>query len=41
VTYVVVAFAILVQGLTLGSVVRRVAARADLELERTRLDRSQ
>jgi CPA1 family monovalent cation:H+ antiporter len=30
ITYVVVAFAILVQGLTLGSVVRRVASRADV-----------
>ncbi|MGA7981934.1 MAG: sodium:proton antiporter [Chromatiaceae bacterium] len=38
VTYVIVVFAILVQGLTLGRVVRKVAARADIELERTRLD---
>jgi Na+:H+ antiporter len=38
VTYVIVVFAILVQGLTLGLVVRRVAARADVELERTRID---
>jgi CPA1 family monovalent cation:H+ antiporter len=35
VTYVVVAFAILVQGLTLGSVARRWASRADAELART------
>jgi len=38
VTYVVVAFAMLVQGLTLGSVVSRLANRADVELARTRLD---
>jgi CPA1 family monovalent cation:H+ antiporter len=38
VTYVIVVFAILVQGLTLGRVVRKIAARADIELERTRLD---
>lgn len=36
-TYVVVVFSILVQGLTLGSVVRRFQARADLELSRTEL----
>jgi CPA1 family monovalent cation:H+ antiporter len=41
VTYVVVAFAILVQGLTLGSVVRRWASRADVELARTQLDRDE
>jgi CPA1 family monovalent cation:H+ antiporter len=38
VTYVVVAFSILVQGLTLGSVVRRWANRADVELARAQLD---
>jgi CPA1 family monovalent cation:H+ antiporter len=37
VTYIVVVFSILVQGLTLGPVVRRVGARADLEMERTEL----
>jgi CPA1 family monovalent cation:H+ antiporter len=38
VTYLIVAFAILVQGLTMGPIVRRLAARADVELERTRLE---
>jgi CPA1 family monovalent cation:H+ antiporter len=38
VTYIIVVFAILVQGLTLGRVVRKVAARANIELKRTRLD---
>ncbi len=38
VTYVVVVFSVLVQGLTLAPLVRAKAARADLELERTRLD---
>lgn len=36
-TYVVVVFSILVQGLTLGPLVRRFSARADLELSRTEL----
>jgi CPA1 family monovalent cation:H+ antiporter len=40
VTYIVVTFSILVQGLTLGPVVRRVGQRADLEMERTELPRS-
>ncbi|MEA3639375.1 MAG: sodium:proton antiporter [Lamprobacter sp.] len=39
VTYIVVAFSILVQGLTLGPLVRRVGARANLEMERTELPR--
>ncbi len=39
VTYIVVVFSILVQGLTLGAVVRRVGERADLEMERTELPR--
>lgn len=38
VTYVVVVFSVLVQGLTLAPLVRAKAARADLELERTRLE---
>jgi monovalent cation:H+ antiporter, CPA1 family len=38
VTYLIVAFAILVQGLTMGPLVRRLAARADIELKRTRLE---
>ncbi|MCG6940040.1 MAG: sodium:proton antiporter [Thiohalocapsa sp.] len=37
VTYCVVVFSILVQGLTLGPVVRAVAKRADIEMERTEL----
>lgn len=37
VTYIVVVFSILVQGLTLGRVVRAFAARADIEMERTEL----
>jgi len=37
ITYIVVVFSILVQGLTLGTVVRRVGERADLEMERTEL----
>lgn len=37
VTYIVVVFSILVQGLTLGPVVRRVATRADIEMDRTEL----
>jgi len=36
-TYIVVAFSILVQGLTLGPVVRLMARRADVEMERTEL----
>lgn len=36
-TYVVVVFSILVQGLTLGRVVRMTSRRADVELERTRI----
>ncbi len=39
VTYIVVVFSILVQGLTLGAVVKRVGKRADLEMERTELPR--
>ena len=39
VTYIVVVFSILVQGLTLGAVVERVGERADLEMERTELPR--
>ena len=38
ITYVVVVFSILVQGLTLAPLVRAKAKRADLELERTVLD---
>ncbi len=38
VTYVVVVFSVLVQGLTLAPLVRAKAVRADLELERTRLE---
>ena len=37
VTYVIVVFSILVQGLTLGPIVRSTAARAQKELSRTRL----
>jgi CPA1 family monovalent cation:H+ antiporter len=37
VTYCVVVFSILVQGLTLGRVVRAMASRADVEMERTEL----
>jgi CPA1 family monovalent cation:H+ antiporter len=37
VTYCVVVFSILVQGLTLGPVVRAMAGRADVEMERTEL----
>ncbi|NBC12391.1 MAG: sodium:proton antiporter [Gammaproteobacteria bacterium] len=37
VTYCVVVFSILVQGLTLGPVVRAMAGRADVEIERTAL----
>jgi CPA1 family monovalent cation:H+ antiporter len=37
VTYCVVVFSILVQGLTLGPVVRAMASRADVEMERTEL----
>ncbi len=37
VTYCVVVFSILVQGLTLGRVVRAMARRADVEMERTEL----
>lgn len=37
VTYCVVVFSILVQGLTLGPVVRALGRRADIELERTEL----
>jgi len=37
VTYCVVVFSILVQGLTLGPVVRAMAHRADVEMERTEL----
>lgn len=37
VTYVIVVFSILVQGLTLGPLVRVMGARAERELERTRL----
>jgi CPA1 family monovalent cation:H+ antiporter len=37
VTYIVVVFSILVQGLTLGPVVKRVATRADIEMDRTEL----
>jgi len=37
VTYCVVVFSILVQGLTLGPVVRMMAARAEVEMERTEL----
>jgi CPA1 family monovalent cation:H+ antiporter len=37
VTYCVVVFSILVQGLTLGPVVRAMARRADVEMERTEL----
>lgn len=39
VTYMVVVFSILVQGLTLGAVVKRVGERADREMERTELPR--
>jgi len=39
VTYIVVVFSILVQGLTLGPVVRRIGARADREMARTELPR--
>ncbi len=38
VTYVVVVFSILAQGLTLAPLIRATAVRADLELERTHLD---
>jgi NhaP-type Na+/H+ or K+/H+ antiporter len=37
VTYCVVVFSILVQGLTLGPVVRMMAERAEVEMERTEL----
>ena len=37
VTYIVVVFSILVQGLTLGPVVRRYASRAEIEMARTEL----
>ncbi|MBK1705058.1 cation:proton antiporter [Halochromatium glycolicum] len=37
VTYVVVVFSILVQGLTLGPVVRRFGERAEIEMDRTEL----
>jgi CPA1 family monovalent cation:H+ antiporter len=37
VTYIVVVFSILVQGLTLAPVVRAMAHRADVEMERTSL----
>jgi CPA1 family monovalent cation:H+ antiporter len=36
-TYIVVVFSILVQGLTLAPLVRRVAARAEVEMQRTEL----
>lgn len=38
ITYIVVVFSVLVQGLTLAPLVRAKAARADLELKRTHLD---
>jgi len=38
VTYIVVVFSVLVQGLTLAPLVRAKAARADIELERTQLE---
>jgi CPA1 family monovalent cation:H+ antiporter len=37
ITYCVVVFSVLVQGLTLGPVVRALAGRADVEMERTEL----
>jgi CPA1 family monovalent cation:H+ antiporter len=37
VTYIVVVFSILVQGLTLGPVIRAKAARAEIEMQRTEL----
>ncbi len=38
ITYIVVVFSVLVQGLTLAPLVRAKAARAEVELERTQLD---
>ena len=38
VTYIVVVFSVLIQGLTLAPLVRAQAARAEVELERTHLD---
>ena len=38
VTYIIVVFSVLIQGLTLAPLVRAQAARAEVELERTHLD---
>ena len=38
ITYMVVVFSVLVQGLTLAPLVRAKAARAEVEIERTHLD---